>query len=256
MPVNFRVTVWPAYAARENERWVYPAGLVQVRVGRQGASTVPEELSTCTVSLSYATVVVVSAESMCSQKLKLYVEQPAGRLTAWESVSVWVRAVAVQPGVPGATVGGLAGAVLADDARAGRPDRVAGLEAGVAQLLARAGAAAADAGHGQRVAGRVRHRAGAGDRHRVRAGRGAGRGGDGQGRRAAGGHRRRAERRGRAGRQAGRGERDGLRGAAGGGGGDGRVATEPPAVTDPAVGETATEKSLPVGCRRRRCRPR
>jgi hypothetical protein len=33
--------------------------------------TVPEELSTCTVSLSYCVVVVVSAVLMCSQKLKL-----------------------------------------------------------------------------------------------------------------------------------------------------------------------------------------
>ena len=35
------------------------------------ASTVPELSSTCTFSVSYAVVLVVSAVSMCSQKLKL-----------------------------------------------------------------------------------------------------------------------------------------------------------------------------------------
>jgi len=34
-------------------------------------STVPELLRTCTFSLSYAVVVVVSAVSMCNQKLSL-----------------------------------------------------------------------------------------------------------------------------------------------------------------------------------------
>src|SRR3984957_21025769 len=42
------------------------------------------------VSLSYAVVVVVSAVSMCSQKLNDAVVQPAGMVTVWDSVSVWV----------------------------------------------------------------------------------------------------------------------------------------------------------------------
>src|SRR5256885_1502784 len=40
------------------------------------------------VSWSYATVVVVSPVSMCSQNVRLAV-QPAGTLTDWDSVSVW-----------------------------------------------------------------------------------------------------------------------------------------------------------------------
>ena len=43
-----------------------------------------------TVSLSNAVVVVVSAVSMCSQKLNVVAVQPAGMVTDWESVSVWV----------------------------------------------------------------------------------------------------------------------------------------------------------------------
>src|SRR3984957_8367509 len=42
------------------------------------------------VSLSNAVVVVVSAVSMCSQKLNVVRLQPAGIVTVWDSVSVWV----------------------------------------------------------------------------------------------------------------------------------------------------------------------
>ena len=42
------------------------------------------------VSLSNAVVVVVSAVSMCSQKLNDVALQPAGMVTVWDSVSVWV----------------------------------------------------------------------------------------------------------------------------------------------------------------------
>src|SRR3984957_390055 len=42
------------------------------------------------VSLSNAVVVVVSAVSMCSQKLNDVALQPAGMTTVWDSVSVWV----------------------------------------------------------------------------------------------------------------------------------------------------------------------
>ena len=42
------------------------------------------------VSLSKAVVVVVSAVSMWSQKLNDAVVQPAGMVTVWDRVSVWV----------------------------------------------------------------------------------------------------------------------------------------------------------------------
>ena len=42
------------------------------------------------VSLSKAVVLVVSAVSMCSQKLNVVPVQAAGIVTAWERVSVWV----------------------------------------------------------------------------------------------------------------------------------------------------------------------
>src|SRR5581483_1596976 len=53
------------------------------------ASTV-EPLSTWTFSVSNAVVVVVSDVSMCSQKLNVVAVQPAGTVTVWASVSVWV----------------------------------------------------------------------------------------------------------------------------------------------------------------------
>src|SRR5215472_5232151 len=53
-------------------------------------STVPELLRTCTFSVSKAVVVVVSAVSMCSQKLNEVFVHPAGIVTDCDSVSVWV----------------------------------------------------------------------------------------------------------------------------------------------------------------------
>ena len=45
------------------------------------ASTVPEEFSTCTFRVSNAVVVVVSAVSMCSQKLRVAVVAVEGMVT-------------------------------------------------------------------------------------------------------------------------------------------------------------------------------
>src|SRR3984893_17200772 len=42
----------------------------------------------CTLSVSYAVEVVVSAVSMCSHRLSVYVVQPDGRVTAWVAESV------------------------------------------------------------------------------------------------------------------------------------------------------------------------
>lgn len=54
------------------------------------ARTVPDVLSTCTWRVSKAVVVVVSAVSMCSQKLKVAVVMLEGIVTVWVAVSVCV----------------------------------------------------------------------------------------------------------------------------------------------------------------------
>ena len=54
------------------------------------ASTALELLSTWTCSVSRAVVVVVSAVSMCSQKLNVAVVMVEGMVTVWVAVSVWV----------------------------------------------------------------------------------------------------------------------------------------------------------------------
>lgn len=53
------------------------------------ASTVLELLSTCTVSVSNAVVVVVSAVSMCSQNVSVAVVTVDAMVTVWVAVSVW-----------------------------------------------------------------------------------------------------------------------------------------------------------------------
>ena len=54
------------------------------------ASTVLEVFNTCTCSVSNAVVVVVSAVSMCSQKLSVAVVAVDGIVTVCVAVSVWV----------------------------------------------------------------------------------------------------------------------------------------------------------------------
>ena len=54
------------------------------------ANTVLELLSTCTVSLSKAVVVVVSAVSMCSQKTRFALVAVEGMVTVWVAESVCV----------------------------------------------------------------------------------------------------------------------------------------------------------------------
>ena len=103
----------------------------------------PLAVDTWIFNLSNAVVVVVSAVSMCSQKVKVVFVQPAGIVTVWDEGVGVGGAVAVEPGVPGAAVGGLAGAVGVDDARRRGPRcGRARFEARVAQQLG-GGAAAA-----------------------------------------------------------------------------------------------------------------
>lgn len=54
------------------------------------ANTVPELLSTWILKVSKAVVVVVSAVSMCNQKVRVAVVAVDGMLTLWVAVSVWV----------------------------------------------------------------------------------------------------------------------------------------------------------------------
>jgi hypothetical protein len=54
------------------------------------ASTVFELLSTWTCRVSKAVVVVVSAVSMCSQKVSVAVVAVEGIVTVWVAVSVWL----------------------------------------------------------------------------------------------------------------------------------------------------------------------
>ena len=54
------------------------------------ASTVPEVFSTWTLRVSNAVVVVVSAVSMCSQKVSVALVLPAGMDTVWVAESVCV----------------------------------------------------------------------------------------------------------------------------------------------------------------------
>lgn len=52
------------------------------------ASTVPDVLSTWILKVSNAVVVVVSAVSMCSQKVRVALVLPDGIVTVWVAVSV------------------------------------------------------------------------------------------------------------------------------------------------------------------------
>ena len=110
---------------------------------------------TVTVSLSNCVVVVVSAVSMCSQKVSVALASGGDGHRLRQRVGVG-GAVAVEPGVPGAAVGGLAGETRPMTPEVAVHGGGAGLEAGVAELLA--GAAAGRrrvGGGGRRSAGRA-----------------------------------------------------------------------------------------------------
>ena len=89
-----------------------------------------------TVSLSNCVVVVVSAVSMCRKNDNVALH-PDGMVTDWDSVSVCVVPYPSSQASNVPACAGSDGAVRADHGRRCRPRDVAGLEAGVAQLLAR-----------------------------------------------------------------------------------------------------------------------
>jgi hypothetical protein len=73
-----------------NECCRYPAAAFRFENVPKVASTVLELLSTWTWRVSKAVVVVVSAVSMCSQKLNLALVAVDGMVTVWVAESVWV----------------------------------------------------------------------------------------------------------------------------------------------------------------------
>ena len=64
-----------------SERWTYPAALFRLENVPSVCSTVPAEFSTCTVSVSNAVVVVVSAVSMCRKNVRVAVVAVDGIVT-------------------------------------------------------------------------------------------------------------------------------------------------------------------------------
>lgn len=52
--------------------------------------TVPDVFSTCTLNVSKAVVVVVSAVSMCNQKVRVALVTVEGMVTVCAAMSVWV----------------------------------------------------------------------------------------------------------------------------------------------------------------------
>src|SRR4051794_38307177 len=83
VPVKLIVTVCPANEETLTDFWLYPEALLRLEYV---ASVVEPAF---TVSLSYWTEVVVSAESTCSQKVSV-AAHPAGIVTDWLIASVCV----------------------------------------------------------------------------------------------------------------------------------------------------------------------
>lgn len=79
-----RFTVCPAKADTSSDFWMYPVFLFRFEYVARVV------LPIFAVSLSYAVDDVVSAVSMCSQKVSVAVLHPEGIVTLWERVSVWV----------------------------------------------------------------------------------------------------------------------------------------------------------------------
>ena len=70
--------------------WLYPAALFKLEKVASVDSTVPDVLSTWTLKVSNAVVVVVSAVSMCNQKVSVAVVAVEGMVMVWAAESVWV----------------------------------------------------------------------------------------------------------------------------------------------------------------------
>lgn len=86
--MNRIFTVCPINEFMLNECCWYPVAWFRLENMPRVASTVLDELSTWIWSLSNAVVVVVSAVSMCSQKLSVAVVTVEGMVTVCVAVSV------------------------------------------------------------------------------------------------------------------------------------------------------------------------
>ena len=68
----------------------YPVAWFKFEKVARVESTVPDEFRTCTVNLSNAVVVLVSAVSICSQNVSVAAVAADGMVTVCSTVSVWV----------------------------------------------------------------------------------------------------------------------------------------------------------------------
>src|SRR5262245_7023979 len=82
--------VCPLNEVKLNVFCLYPAAALRLEYVASVESTVPEELRTCTVSVSKAVLVVVSSVSMCNQRVSVAAVAAEGMATCCSAVSVCV----------------------------------------------------------------------------------------------------------------------------------------------------------------------
>lgn len=79
--MNLITTVWPMKEFMLNECCWYPVAWFRLENVPSVASSVPPVLNTWTFMVSNAVVVVVSAVSICSQKVRVALVFPEGMVT-------------------------------------------------------------------------------------------------------------------------------------------------------------------------------
>lgn len=89
VPIKRILIVWPLNAITLKECCWYPVAWFRFENVPSVDNTVPALFSTCTCMVSKAVVVVVSAVSMCSQKLRVAVVAVEGIVTVCVELSVW-----------------------------------------------------------------------------------------------------------------------------------------------------------------------
>ena len=82
--------VCPLKLSRLKDFWEYPAAWFRLEKVARVERTVPDEFLTCTVSVSNAVVVLVSAVSMCRKNVSVAAVAAAGIVTCCSAVSVCV----------------------------------------------------------------------------------------------------------------------------------------------------------------------
>jgi len=76
--------------SRLKDFWEYPVAWFRLEKVARVERTVPDEFLTCTVSVSNAVVVLVSAVSMCRKNVSVAAVAAAGIVTCCSAVSVCV----------------------------------------------------------------------------------------------------------------------------------------------------------------------